>query len=80
MPHSLKGVTNVKRIPTEIEQALDATGLGWALEKGSRHMKIKLAGRLVGILPHGSGNDANYRTIKNSVAQIRRAAQELCRA
>ena len=65
------------RLPDKVRIALDETGLPWAIENGTRHQKIKLKGRLVGILPHGSGSSANPRTIKNSVAQIKRAAQEL---
>ena len=62
-------------LPT-IELALTLTGLPWEISQGSRHHKIKLAGRLVGIAPLNR-RDAGPRALKNILAQIRRAAREL---
>lgn len=60
------------QLPKDIHQALEGTGKPWNVEKGSRHRKIKVAGRLVGILPLGkvANNDRKHR---NVLAQIRRA-------
>lgn len=58
------------RVPKPIKTALDATGLPWSIESGSRHFHIRLDGRLVGILPQGKPGDG--RGLKNTLAQIRR--------
>lgn len=61
-----------------IVQALDATGLPWAITKGKRHRQVRLCGRLVGVLPHkGVNGDADQHAQKNVIGQIRRAAQEM---
>lgn len=65
------------KIPPQVEAALNTTGLPWVLEQGGRHQKIKLGGRLVGILPNGKVNTSHKRTLLNTIAQIRRVAQEI---
>ncbi len=60
------------KIPPEVRAALEAKGLPWAIEQGTRHHKIKIEGRLVGIMPRGRGSDRD-RAQKNIIAQIRRA-------
>jgi hypothetical protein len=63
------------RLPKIIETALQDTGLPFEVVRGSRHHHIRVAGRLVGILPtHGSA-EASPRALRNTVAQIRRAAR-----
>jgi hypothetical protein len=65
------------KLPNELREALDNTGLPWELELGGKHYKVKLAGRLVGVLPRGKFNGSHKRTLLNTVSQIRRAAQEI---
>lgn len=65
------------KVPKELEAELDATGLPWRLEIGKSHRKIRLAGRLVGILPHGKKQEADRRQLLNTIAQVRRMAKEL---
>ena len=48
----------------------------WLLEIGKKHMKIKLAGRLVGVLPHSPQRESD-RVVINTVAQIRRRVAEM---
>jgi hypothetical protein len=60
------------RITAEVRAALEAKGLPWAIEQGTKHHKIKINGRLVGIMPRGRGTDRD-RAQKNIIAQIRRA-------
>jgi hypothetical protein len=60
-----------------VREALDETGLPWAIVPGKKHHQIRLKGRLVGILPHGPLRAANARGVKNLVAHIRRAAKDL---
>lgn len=69
----------MRRVPKEVEDELNATGLPWGVELGGKHVKIKLVGRLVGILPLNGRNiqQANSVPMKNTIAQIRRAAREL---
>lgn len=60
------------RLPPKVQAALDETGRPWTVEHGSKHRKIKVAGRLVGILPLGRHRNPD-RAEKNIIAQIRRA-------
>jgi hypothetical protein len=65
-----------KRIPALVLAELDSCGLGWSLEEGSRHLKIKVAGRLAGVLPKGSGT-VDARAVLNTRAQVRRLVSQL---
>lgn len=57
---------------------LEATGLPYTIETGSRHRKIKILGHLVGILPmKGVDNRGDRRAYLNVRAQIRRKVKEL---
>jgi hypothetical protein len=60
----------------EVLAALEETGLPWEITNGGRHAHIRVAGRLAGILPRGSGS-VDQRAVKNCIAQIRRKAVEL---
>lgn len=66
-------------IPDMIREALEATGLPWSLEPGKKHQHIRLAGRLVGILPHKSRKTdfLSTRANANIVSQIRHMAAQL---
>lgn len=70
------------RLNKIIEAELQATGLPWEAERGSRHIKLRLAGKFVGILPlKGDGSSGRgARANANVVSQIRRAAREHCMA
>lgn len=65
------------KLPQAMREALDQTGLPWMVEAGKKHNKVKLAGRLVAVYPHGKEQTAYKRALLNSISQIRRAAQEL---
>ncbi len=65
-------------LPDRVREALEETLLPWNLEIGGKHWKIKLDGRLVGVLPKSKKmHDASGRPIKNTIAQIRRTAKEI---
>ena len=64
------------RPPPRIRQALEATRLPWALERGAKHIKVRLNGRFIGIIPHCGEGDIRRGTL-NVVAQIKRAAREM---
>ena len=59
-----------------VVKTLEETGLPWGIEQGRGHLKIKLAGHLVGVMTAGS-KPADTRAEKNVIAQIRRKAAEL---
>ncbi|MFC3724426.1 hypothetical protein [Neoaquamicrobium sediminum] len=57
---------------------LDATGLPWSTSVGTKHIKLYLGARLVGILPHNNrASDRDRRAHLNIRAQIRRAARDM---
>ncbi len=65
-------------IPKLVQDELDALsekGIAWRIEKGAKHLKLVVAGRLVGIFSRGK-NDRDDRTIKNLRSSVRRAARE----
>lgn len=63
------------KLHRHIKIALDATGLPWSLDRGGRHYKIVLNGRLIGIIPYGKGTE-NDRATRNIIAQIRRTVRQ----
>jgi hypothetical protein len=69
---------NAGILPNRIRDALEKTQLPWSLELGSKHWKIKLAGRFVGILPKSKKmHDADLRPTLNTISKIRRTAREI---
>lgn len=66
-----------KVVPEAVRQALDATGLPWTVERGSKHYKLRLDGRLAGILPIGKMRDKNVRPVLNTVRGIRHMHREM---
>jgi hypothetical protein len=63
------------RLPKPVQDALDDLGRPYEVEQGKRHRKIKVEGRLVGIVPLQACDADNGRGMKNVVAQIRRAGK-----
>lgn len=66
----------MKRLPKAIRAALDGCGLDWEIENGTKHAKVRLAGRFVTILPHGKGK-SDPRIERNKIAQIRQSARQI---
>lgn len=62
------------KIHPQIREALESTGLLWSIERGGKHFKIRVGGRLVGILPSNMRKEAHSKAILSTVTQIRRAA------
>lgn len=61
----------------KLEAALNETGLPWEIEPGSKHHKIRLKGRLAGIISHRvKGGCCPILTGKN-VKAVRRLAAEI---
>ena len=65
------------KLHAKIREALEETGLPWDIELGSRHLKIKVSGRLAGILPKGKLQTNHSRSLLNTVSQIRNVAREI---
>jgi hypothetical protein len=67
----------VIRLPKEVTRTLDATGLPWHVEGGTKHYKIIMADRIVGVYPQGTIRESKGRPVLNLVARIRRTAREM---
>lgn len=64
------------KLDPKVRQALEETGLPWRIEAGSKHFKIRLNDRLVGVYPQGKRTEANPRANLNVISNIKRAARE----
>lgn len=64
----------MRTIPEPLREALEATGLPWAITEGTRHLQVRVDGRLAGILPK-NGRMPDVRELRNTIAQVRRLAQ-----
>lgn len=69
------------RLHKDIRAVLDQCGHPWEAKPGSTHIKIILAGRMVGIYPLGSSSKLSamgaQRAVFNTISQIRRTVAEL---
>jgi len=65
------------RLDAAIERALEESGVPWTVEVGSKHYKIRVGGRLAGVLPKAGGNGGAFsgRAAQNTASQIRRVAR-----
>lgn len=59
-----------------IRSELEDSGLPWRIENGRKHFKLIVAGQRVACWSRGTGEKSN-RQLKNRLAQVRRALQEL---
>jgi hypothetical protein len=66
------------RLPKELAEALSVLPPErWRVENGSKHFKIKIDNRLIGITSKdGRRDEGSQRTMKNALAQIRRAIRQ----
>lgn len=62
----------MRRQFNEVREALNATGLPHTITAGKKHYKIKIEGRLVGILPRSPRDTIACRAHLNTLAQIKR--------
>lgn len=60
-------------IPDIIRRELDRAPGRWEITEGTRHLKIKVDGMFIAILPKRGGDDRSRRGQLNVRAQIRRA-------
>jgi hypothetical protein len=65
------------KLDRKTKQALEETGLPWSVEDGSKHHKIRLNGKLVGVFPYGKKTEASPCANNNIISNIRRAAREM---
>jgi hypothetical protein len=67
------------RLDAAIERALEESGVPWTIEVGSKHYKIRVGGRLAGVLPKAGGKGGVFtaRAAQNTASQIRRVARAM---
>ncbi len=70
------------RIPNWIQVVLDEAteaGLDYTIEDGSKHFKVRVAGKLAAILPKGKAlrAETDRRILLNMRAQVRRVINEV---
>jgi hypothetical protein len=65
------------KLDPKVRKALEETSLPWVIETGSKHFKVRLGGRLVGVYPHGKRTEASKHANSNLIANIKRLAREL---
>lgn len=66
------------RLPPELLAELEASGMPWELVPGKKHYKLRVGGRMVGILPlSGKLQTTNKVPLKNTLAQVRRAIRDI---
>lgn len=69
--------TEPVKFDPKLKAALNETGLPWTIEPGSKHFKLRLAGRLVSIIPQGvKGGHSKVCTAK-AIKDVKRIAAEL---
>lgn len=62
------------KISPLLQEELDKAN-DWELVRGSAHVKVKINGKLVGIVPPKT-NDSSRRAILNVISQVRRERRE----
>lgn len=66
------------RLHPELVELLEASGLEWELELGTKHHKLRVQGRLVQVIPRGrTAVQPRCRQHLNCMASVRRALREL---
>lgn len=70
------------RIPNWLQAVLDEVteaGLDYTIEDGSKHFKVRVAGKLAAILPKGKAlrAETDRRVLLNMRAQMRRVINEV---
>ncbi len=58
------------KLDPKLREILDACGVSWVLEPGSKHSKLRIAGRLVLTVPQRSRETGS--AAKNALAAVRR--------
>ena len=64
-------------IDKAIIKALEETGLPWEIEKGTKHGKLRLAGRMIGVIQLNTQRAAKRSSVKALVCTIRKKAKEI---
>lgn len=62
-------------IDKAIVRALNDTGLPWEIEPGTKHGKLRLAGRVIGVIQLNTQRQTRPTLVKAMVATIKRAAK-----
>lgn len=59
-----------------LRELLEASGLEWHVEKGSKHRKVFVAGRVALVVPF-TEKRSSWQQQRNAVAALRRTIREL---
>jgi hypothetical protein len=64
-----------KAMPKSVRTLLDNSGLPWWVEPGGAHLKVRLAGKLVAVLPRGRSakQSTDKRAELNTLSNIKKA-------
>lgn len=66
------------KLHPDVRELLDGSGLDWELVDGGRHLKLRVGGRLVQVLPKGkTALRPDRRAHLNCLTSIRRALRGL---
>ena len=66
-----------QRLPQDILDALERSGLPWRIDSGKRHFRLIVGDKFVAVLPQSlDWNGFKGRADKNTLAQVRRAIRE----
>ena len=63
----------VPRLPDELRQTLESSGLPWRITNGRKHFKVMIGDRMVAVLSHGKRLS---RADPNMMASVRRIIKE----
>ena len=63
------------KVPQSMRTLLDESGVPWWIEEGTSHLKVRLAGKLVAVLPRGKSlkQTRDKRAELNALANVKRA-------
>lgn len=64
-------------LPARVKDALNETGLDWAVEHGAKHQKIRLSGHMIAVIGRVGGKEWCPRAMANAIACIRRKSKEI---
>jgi hypothetical protein len=68
------------KVPKILRDELDASGLPWTVEPGTKHGKLLLAGQFVGVIPRNARKDSQGGrgglNVRSEIRKIIKAHQE----
>jgi hypothetical protein len=65
-----------RMLPKKLTDELDRLPVPWELEHGTKHARVRAAGRVVMVVSHGRQYEQG-RELQNNIASVRRFARGL---